>query len=570
MAGGRYPDGVFDYKALVTGGYHFVDKTMMVKDICDADGSVLLYTRPRRFGKSINLSMLDYYFNIDFKDGPDLFEGTMVGSCEECERHRNAYQVIRMDFSSLSSSPDTFENSLRSMVSRVSRDIRLNRSKSLDEDGMEALERYSDKGLEGPELDCSIAGMCGVLERACGNRAIVLVDEYDHCFQDMRSEDDHDYLIERMRAFMEQTFKVNRHLRTGVVTGIMPLAKAGMLSSFNNPVVCDIFSTRGQDSFGFTEDEVEGLLSRSGNDLPGVMEEIREWYDGYRFGDVEAYNPCSVMKYLDSRSRGDSNPARKYWDGSTGGGLSPRLISGLDGIALQELKDLYERPGSKIRTVLERFVSYPDLFLRDSDPGLAYSYLAMAGYLRADPTGEFTGDEDELYDVGMVNREIAPAFKSLVARASERGKAVILHLKEHIMSGDADAIRDDLQFVLAGHAMDRGWSDCGRDAHDRYKNVISATLRACGMEASEEIPKGFGACDIYIPGKGREASVVMEIKTSSVSVPETSADVAYRQIVDKGYASEPLDGGTVWVALGINGKKVSVMTPRGFSKTGVR
>ena len=111
--------------------------------------------------------------------------------------------------------------------------------------------------------------------------------------------------------------------------------------------------------------------------------------------------------------------------------------------------------------------------------------------------------------------------------------------------------------------MDRTWS--GPEAHDRYKNALTASMRTCGMEASEEIPKGFGKCDIFIPGTGTDPAIVIEIKTSSETVPEVSADKAYEQIVEKGYASEPLDGKTAWVALGIRGKMVSVITPRGFS-----
>ena len=564
-----YSDGVYDFRRLVGGSYHFVDKTMLIEDVCDADGKVLLYTRPRRFGKSISLSMLDCFFNIKYRNDSDLFSGLKIESCERCMKHRNAYPVIRMDFSRLTpSSPESFEDSLKGIVSKAADEI----MKGIDLDSLAAsdlriLERCSSRDLGESDLNSSISDMCEILEEAHGSKAMILVDEYDHCIQNIPSKDLYDDMVKRLRPLMEQTFKTNYHLRTGVVTGIMPLTKAGMLSGFNNPVVCDILSTNGEERFGFTESEVEDLLMRSGNDLPGVLEEIRDWYDGYRFGNAEVYNPYSVIRYLDSRTREDKAPARMYWEGSTGAGMSAELMSNLDGIALQELSSMYNDPGTKIRTTLDEFLAYHELAGGDADPGQVYSYLAMAGYLRADPTGEVLESGRETYEVGMVNREIRSAFGGLVRRAAGRRAEVRRDLKAHVLSGDPDKIRDDLQFVLGGHAMDRSWSEeeAGRSAHDWYKASIASAFRASGMAAMEEVPKGFGECDVFVPANGNEPAVIVEIKTSSKAVPEESADKAYSQIMERGYAAEPLDGDAVWIALGINGKRVSVITPKDHS-----
>ena len=193
----------------------------------------------------------------------------------------------------------------------------------------------------------------------------------------------------------------------------------------------------------------------------------------------------------------------------------------------------------------------------------------MCGYVRADPTGLMTAAEDELYDVGMVNREISPAFESLVGRATSRARELRRDMRGHFLSGDPAAIRDDIQFVLGGISMDSGWAGDGREAHDRYKNAISSAMRAAGMAASEEAPKGFGRCDVFVPGSGGAPALAMEIKTSSKAIPEISADAAQAQIEEKGYASKPLDGKVVWVAVGIRGKRVSVVTPKGFTRSGL-
>ena len=477
-----------------------------------------------------------------------------------------------MDFSDLTpSSMGSFENSLKSLAAGVARRARREHGGLLPDEDLDALDCCIRKELDEPDLNRSIADVCDILEKACGKKTMILVDEYDHYLQNISANEEYGMLTARMKPFMEKTFKTNPHMRTGVVTGIMPLAKAGMLSSFNNPVACDVFSIEGEELFGFTQEETERLLEDTSNSRHGVLQEIKEWYDGYRFGKAEVYNPYSVMSYLKSLSLGDPSPAKKYWDGSTGGGLSEDLVSGLDGIALQELKSLYNDPKTKIRSPLKRFISYPDLFSENADPSLAYSYLTMAGYLRADPTGDRLDSEDEIYEVGMVNREISPAFKSLVSRAVNRQEEIRVSLKKHILSRDAGAIRDDIQFILGGCAMDKTWQDGkssvehNRLVHDRYKDAISGAFRASGMDASEEIPKGFGKCDIFVPRHGGTPAIAVEIKTSSVDTPLESARLARDQVAMMGYAAEPLDGKVVWVALGISGKRAAVITSSGFT-----
>ncbi len=278
MASKKFPDGVKDFKTLVSGKNYFVDKTMMIQDVWGAGDEVLLYTRPRRFGKSINLSMLDYFFNLKYKDEPDIFKGLKITSCEGFEKHKNAYPVIRMDFHNLQpSSLQDFEDSLKELVSSVSRNINAEiRPLLSDKNDIDVIDRCISRDLGKAALNNSVAELCNLLERVYGKAVMIFVDEYDHFIQNITDEKTYYGIIDRIKPFMECTFKMNRSMRTGVITGIMPITKAGMLSSFNNPVVCDIFSYEGDEFFGFTESEVETLLADSGNDQPGAMDEIRE------------------------------------------------------------------------------------------------------------------------------------------------------------------------------------------------------------------------------------------------------------------------------------------------------
>ncbi|MBO4798217.1 MAG: AAA family ATPase, partial [Candidatus Methanomethylophilaceae archaeon] len=212
MASKKFPDGVYDFRSLVLDGYHFVDKTMMIEDVCEAGGKVLLYTRPRRFGKSINLSMLDYFFNLKYKDEPDIFKGLKITSCEGFEKHKNAYPVIRMDFHNLQpSSLQDFEDSLKELVSSVSRNINAEiRPLLSDKNDIDVIDRCISRDLGRAALNNSVAELCNLLERVYGKAVMIFVDEYDHFIQNITDEKTYYGIIDRIKPFMECTFKMNR------------------------------------------------------------------------------------------------------------------------------------------------------------------------------------------------------------------------------------------------------------------------------------------------------------------------------------------------------------------------
>ena len=357
MESKAYPDGVSDFKALVTGNYHFVDKTLMIRDLCGVKNQTMLFTRPRRFGKSMNLSMLDYFFNIRYADEPDIFEGLKISSCESCRSYRNAYPVIKLNFGDFSCySGEELLDCIRSMNDSLANDIlRYIDSGKLSVRDTQFLERCSDPSLNRIDTLKAVRKMCGLLRSAYGRKVLILVDEYDYCIQNIHSREAYDSVISELRPFMEQTFKFNEDCEFAVVTGIMPLAKTSMLSSFNNANVCSIPDSRGEEYFGFTEAEVSELLESTGNGS-GCLSEIRRWYDGYRFGDADVYNPYSVMMYL---SRGRRTEA--YWNNMTGGGLSEDILSNMGAEPLIELKGLREKTGSEILSPISTRIAYTDI-----------------------------------------------------------------------------------------------------------------------------------------------------------------------------------------------------------------
>ncbi|MBR2254877.1 MAG: AAA family ATPase [Candidatus Methanomethylophilaceae archaeon] len=553
----RYPDGMKDFRDLVSGGYYFVDKTMMIAEVCSAKDQTFLYTRPRRFGKSINLSMLDYYFNVKYKDDSDIFKGLRIDNCEQCKPYKNAYPVIRMNFGDLRcESVSAFKMSLQSLMSSVAREAKkILKGKEFDSDDYELISCASSKSLNDIDVPMFIKQLCRIYYDVFSMKTIILVDEYDHCIQNIHSPERFEEIIEQLRPFMEQTFKFNECIQFGVVTGIMPLAKTSMLSSFNNAVVCSTLEAQGDELFGFTTEDVIQLL-RDTNTPPQKIDEIREWYDGYHFGNVDVYNPYSVIMYLKNKCSPEG-----YWNGMTGGGISKDLLSNMGSRSLMSLRNLYEHPESMMESPIDNRISYSDMISPAVNPYEVYSYLAMAGYLKTIRTGKMI-DVMPVCKIGMVNREVSEAFISLVKKADEV-ETRVREAMDAVYQTDAPLLKADLESVLSGIAMDESWrlKENPSLRHNRYRDVIMAYLMTPDMVSAEEIPKGYGNTDIFFPASGGKPPVVMEIKTTVderknlIALAEEGLD----QIRIKRYADEPGMRDAILVGVGIWMKTVEVV-----------
>lgn len=552
----RYPIGVYDFEALVTRGYYFIDKTKLICDLCGVKYQTFLFTRPRRFGKTLNLSMIDRFFNIKYAGENDIFEGLEVSKCDRCRPYKNAYPVIRLNFGDLSGeSEELFRKSLRDMISCTVKNLSdALDSDALDDDDRDFLKRCVRSSLDEIQERKAIRILCGLLKKIYSKDVLILVDEYDHCMQDIHSSMDFDAIISSMRPFMEQTFKFNTNCEFAVVTGIMPLAKTSMVSSFNNATVCSILESEGDEYFGFTEDEIAHLIEDTGNPSERISE-IREWYDGYRFGDADVYNPFSVMMYLKNRCK-----PRAYWINMTGGGMSKDLLSNMGAEPLSSLKDLYKNKGSAIRTPLDIRISYSDVLSPVVKPSVVYSYLAMTGYLKAVDTGDQV-DGCPLCEVGMVNEEVSFAFKALVKKAEENEKEAIA-VMDSIYSRNPAVLKTNLELMLEGLCMDRSWSDLNPSArHNRYRDVIMAYLMTPELVAKTEVPKGYGLTDIFFEGSNCRPPVIIEVKTTMDPKEslQSLAGTAVEQIEVKRYAKDPDSVDAICVGLGICQRTVEVM-----------
>ena len=279
-------------------GKYYVDKSLLIKDILDADDSgVFLYTRPRRFGKTTNITMLDAFFNIEYS-GNGWFDGLKIMDHPEYGHYMNAFPVVFLRLSTASS--ESFSEFLSSMRMIIVREFE--RHPSVMEPGfMTPSERHlyetlSDDTAVPNRVATSVAVLCDMLRRSSGRNVVILIDEYDKALTNSFGMPHQDEIARFMTDFMNATIKENRSRQMAYITGVTQVAKAGFFSGANNLWVDNIFNTRSGERFGFTDAEVRDILSYYGH--PERFDEVRDWYDGYRFGDVEVYNPFSVMMYV--------------------------------------------------------------------------------------------------------------------------------------------------------------------------------------------------------------------------------------------------------------------------------
>lgn len=372
--------------------------------------------------------------------------------------------------------------------------------------------------------------------------------------QQIRTAEGFESIVSVLGPFMEQTFKFNDCCEFAVVTGIMPLAKTGMLSGFNNASVRSILDAEGDEYFGFTEDEVNGLLAETGISSD-KLSEIREWYDGYHFGNADVYNPYSVMMYLRNDCRTEA-----YWNNMTGGGMSAELLSNMNPETLLQLRDLRSGNDTRLISPIDTLITYTDVLSPTAKPSSVFSYLAMCGYLNAVRTGKIENGLPVCH-IEMVNREVSIAFDSLSEKANMTESRALTAM-DAVYRRDSALLKNSLESMLSGLALDRNWFQAENPTarHNRYRDIIMAYLLTPGLIAKEEIPKGYGYTDIIFDRTRDHPPVVMEIKTTVDDFVDlhSLAGEAMEQIASRKYAGEPGMEDAILVGIAIRMKTVEI------------
>lgn len=532
--------GGLPFREMRSDDKYYVDKTLLIRDMLRSDDrGIYLFTRPRRFGKTTNLSTLDAFFNIEYKDNT-WFDGLAISDYSEYERYKNAFPVIRVDLRAAKEHTyDDFIEGIRTVLSDTFEDHRY----LLDSDDLRKPVRNLFESLDNGDTDMrdlksSLRTLSGALEKYHGRKVVLLIDEYDYIMSDTFESADHRLILDFIRQFLGQALKGNDSLQLAYVTGIMQITKESIFSDLNNINVDNIFSTTSDERFGFTESEVRKLLEYYGH--PEKMDEVRDWYDGYRFGNVDVYNPFSIMNYVSKKC--DPQP---YWVNSGGNWIIKHLLQTIDEDSLSTIVSL--TTGNSANAALTTSFSYDDL---RSSGNTLYSLMAISGYLKAVPDGNGS------YKISVPNREVNTIVDTMMANLNPIKNNDFERFNRAVLEGDADGMASVLQKIL----LDTSYMNLRENAYEMIVMTIMHGLTP-RYDVKTEMEEGYGRTDIVLrPKASGRPNLVFELKVvDSQGQLDSGLDEAMEQIHDRKYYIG-MSGKVVLVAMSFWNKVPKVRT----------
>ncbi len=390
----QLPVGIQDFKMVRDKDYYFVDKSMLIGQILSMnDLGVYSITRPRRFGKSLNLSMLDAFFNIKYK-GNTWFDGLEISKHPEYDRYKNAFPVVAFSLKAEFSDFDGFIIQIKQKIYEVFGQFVyiLDSPKLTDRDRDLFNKLYYGLGSK-EELMNAFANLCALLEKYHGTKVVVLIDEYDASINNIKDDELRGKILSFIGGMLSPLLKEGTFKQLGVVTGIMQITKENIFSGLNNIIENDIFDTEFDEMFGFTNNEVKQICADYGH--PEKFEEAKEWYDGYRFGDADIYNPWSILNYINRNFK-----PGLYWVNSGKITAVTDIISNANRDITEDLKALGS--GESVQCDIVRKLIFKNL----KNPKSIYSLLTVSGYLKAIPHGDN-------YLLSIPNRELLNMFSGM-------------------------------------------------------------------------------------------------------------------------------------------------------------
>ena len=541
-------------KKIDTGGYSFarireedcyyVDKTLLIKDIFDNNiGGIYLFTRPRRFGKTLNLSMIDAYFNINYR-GNTWFDGLAISEHPELDGYKNSFPVIHMDLrNAKTGSNQTYEDFIEKigviLYGIFDRFRYLLESDKTDNDKKALFEKILRMDISPDQMQMCIPMLCSMLRMYHGKKVIVLIDEYDRAVSDSFGSESHRPILDFLGGFLEPILKNNPDVQMAYVTGVMQIAKESIFSGLNNITVNNTFSVRSDERFGFTETEVKNILTYYGH--PEKFEEAKEWYDGYHFGNKDVYNPFSIMNYVSNDFLPDA-----YWANSGGDSVVRWLLEKTTDENFGIIRDLVM--GRSICMGLSDSLIYEDV--RSSNKSI-FSLMTMSGYLKAVRT------DDGFYDVSIPNREVRGVVKTAVENMVPVDSEVFDKFNIAVLKGDVKDMEKSLQHILLGASYLNLTSEYS------YQLVLMTMMYSLSRryDIRTETEEGNGRVDIImIPKAEGTTPIILELKkVDSENHLDKGLDEAMGQIHEKKYYAG-MKGETILIAIAFWGKFPRIRT----------
>ena len=543
--------GNTSYVDVVQNSY-YVDKTLLIRDLIDDQAPVILFTRPRRFGKTLALDMLKSYFEKTSVDTSVYFRDRKIWACgERYQRYQGAYPVISLTFkdAKFTNWHDTFEAIRNILRDEYLRHEELYRSTELNAAEQDYLARMQSNQLSEVEYARALLNLSRMLEKLHHQKTIVLIDEYDTPIQQGHSRGFYDEVITFMRNFMSGGLKDNSSLAFGVLTGILRVSKENLFSGLNNPVVNSVLDEKYSEYFGFTTEEVNEMAAYYGQ--LDKLDELREWYDGYRFGSVEIYNPWSVANYFYNHCQ-----ARPYWTNTSDNEIIREVLASLTPDMAESLFSLMQ--GRTVQASLNLDVIYPRI---TDGTDTIFSFLLIAGYLK--PVSDAVETEIGTFmELALPNKEIQRVYNTEILSWLRQtvDSNVMTGLEKALYQNNGSQLKEYLRRYMVTCI-----SSFDGAAEGFYHGMMLGL--AAGMSSRYYIRSnreaGDGRFDLVLEPKiSSMPGIIMEFKAvKEENLLMASAKEALRQIEAKGYDTDLKDRDVqdiVKYGIAFCGKKVEI------------
>ena len=520
------PVGISDYKDAST-EYYYVDKTLLIKDFLDKKPKVSLFTRPRRFGKTLNMDMLRVFFEKTDVDTSRYFRDKAIWSYGNTyTSYQGKYPVIHLSFKDVkcTSWQETYSMIIRLIALEFRRHIELENSEKLNKYEREQFVALANSTADASEYQLSLQILSLLLHKHYGKETIIIIDEYDTPIQQGHTCGFYNEVIEFMRIFFSGGLKDNSHLAYGFLTGILRVAKESIFSGLNNLVVNSILDKPYSQYFGFTKDEVEQMLTYYG--YQEKLTEVCEWYDGYLFGNTEIFNPWSVINYVSEECF-----PKAFWQSTGSNDIIGEIISSADDDIIKSLYQLLN--GDTVTSYVDTSVIYPKV---QSDPYSIYSFLLVAGYLKVSKTYP-QNDGNYMCEIAIPNKEIAFVYEKEVLDKTGRTSFAI-EIQQAIFTGNAAKLQKLLEkFMLNSISVFDGTNESFY--HGMMLGLCAALSNQYRIKSNSE--SGYGRFDIsLIPDKHTNPGFIFEFKHAKTNNQDLGAlaDEALTQIDEKKYDTE--------------------------------
>lgn len=531
----KLPVGIESFDEIRSDGYYYVDKTKLIEQLIDSRGKVNLFTRPRRFGKTLNMSMLKSFFEIGAAS--ELFDGLYISHNKKlCDDNMGKYPVIFLSLKNVEGLD--FQAAKYQMIEIIAKEAKrfayLKQSDRLDIDDKSAyasLIRLEDGRYEMRDeaLYASLQTLSELLYKHHCRKTVILIDEYDVPLDKAFQNGYYKEMVSLIRAIFGKALKTNEALDFAVLTGCLRVSKESIFTGLNNFKVVSITDSRFDEQFGFTDEEVQRLLADY--HLKDHIEETKEWYDGYHFGDTDVYCPWDVVNHVDCLLEDPNAEPQSYWINTSGNDLVKRFIDKADKTTRNEIERLIA--GDMIEKSIRMELTYDEI---DNSIDNLWSILFTTGYLTQQGKSE-----REVYRLVIPNKEIREVY---ILQIQEWFKDSVLHNREPInqllkaiKEGDADTVEKDLTKILVNTISIFDTKSRKEEKEIFYHGIVLGLLR-CESEwlIQSNIESGDGLVDILIETEDPDAGIIIELKYAQTFQGLSKAcENAMRQIKERRY-----------------------------------